>query len=84
VTKDYHKEVFIERKSLIPYTHLHYVSEPHFDELSVITLDADMMAQASMAKFLPYPKTKSDTPERENFFNVINTGSAASRITEIT
>ena len=53
MTKDFLKEVFAGRKSLIPYAQLRPVSVPHYDELSVVTLDADMMAQASMAKFLP-------------------------------
>ena len=73
MTKDFLKEVFAGRKSLIPYAQLRPVSVPHYDELSVVTLIGDLMAQASLAKFFPDQKTKADTPEREYFFNVINT-----------
>jgi hypothetical protein len=78
VTKDFLKEVFAKRKSLILYAQLRPVSVPHYDELSVVSLIVDVMGQASLAKLFPDQKTKAGTSEREYFFIVINTGSSAS------
>ena len=53
ITKDFLKEVFAGRKSLIPYAQLRPIDVPHYDELSVVNLLDDAMAQASLAKFFP-------------------------------
>ena len=75
----FYKEVFAWRKSKIPYPHLLTVSEPKYDQFRTVSLMGDMIAQVSKAKLFAHQKTKAYSPERENFFNVINTGSAASK-----
>jgi hypothetical protein len=65
MSKDFFKEVFVGRKSLIPYAQLCPISAPQYDELSIVSLVGDVMAQASLAKLFPDQKTMADTQERE-------------------
>ena len=46
---------------------------PRYDELSVANLIKEVMANKDFAKFFPEQKSRSDLPEREYFFNIINT-----------
>lgn len=73
VTKDFLKEVFAGRKHLVPCAQIRPIDVPRYDELSVVTLIKDVMSQASLAKFFPEQKTHADLPDREFFFNIINT-----------
>ncbi len=73
VTKDFLKEVFAGRKHLIPRAQLRPVEVPKYDELSVVNLISDVMGQPELAKFLPQQRTVADLPDREFFFNVVNT-----------
>jgi hypothetical protein len=73
ITKDFLKEVFADRKHLIPRPQLRPVEVPKYDELSVVSLITDVMAQPELAKFFPQQRTVADLPEREFFFNVVNT-----------
>jgi hypothetical protein len=49
------------------------VEVPKYDELSVVNLITDVMAQPELAKFFPQQRTAADLPDREFFFNVVNT-----------
>ena len=73
VTKDFLKEVFAGRKHLIPRAQLRPVEVPKYDELSVVSLIADIMKEKELAKFFPEQRTKADLPDRQFFFNVVNT-----------
>jgi hypothetical protein len=44
-----------------------------YDELSVANLIKEVMANKDFAKFFPDQRSRSDLPEREYFFNIINT-----------
>jgi hypothetical protein len=46
---------------------------PRYDELSVANLIKEVMANKDFAKFFPEQRSRSDLPEREYFFNIINT-----------
>ena len=46
---------------------------PKYDELSVVNLIKEVMAQPDLAKFFPQQRTVADLPDREFFFNVVNT-----------
>ena len=50
VTKDFLKEVFAGRKHLIPRAQLRPVEVPKYDELSVVSLIADIMKEKELAK----------------------------------
>ena len=73
VSKDFLKEVFAGRKHLIPRAQLRPIEVPKYDELSVISLIADIMKEKDLAKFFPEQRTKADLPDRQFFFNVVNT-----------
>ena len=73
VTKDFLKEVFAGRKHLIPRAQLRPVEVPKYDELSVVSLIADIMKEKELAKFLPEQRTRADLPDRQFFFNVVIT-----------
>lgn len=73
ITKDFLKEVFAGRKHLIPRDQLRPIDVPRYDELSVVNLIKDIMTQPELAKLFPEQKTPADLPDREYFFNIINT-----------
>jgi hypothetical protein len=73
VTKDFLKLVFADKKALIPMTQLRPVTVPKYDELSVKNLIADIMTIPELAKFFPAQNYPGCLPEREYFFNVLNT-----------
>ena len=73
ITIDFLKEVFAGRKHLIPRDQVRPIDVPRYDELSVVHLIKDIMAQPELAKFFPEQKTAADLPDREYFFNIINT-----------
>ena len=73
VTKDFLKLVFGGKKELIPQAQVRPVSVPRYDELSVSNLIKDVMKSSELAKFFPEQTTPSDLPDREYFFNVLNT-----------
>jgi hypothetical protein len=49
VTKDFLKEVFAGRKHLIPRSQLRPIEVPKYDELSVVSLIADIMKEKELA-----------------------------------
>ena len=57
----------------MPRDQLRPIDVPRYDELSVVHLIKDIMAQPELAKFFPEQKTPADLPDREYFFNIINT-----------
>ena len=73
VTKDFLKEVFAGRKHLIPRAQLRPIEVPKYDELSVVGLVTEIMKQKELGKFFPDQRTKADLPDRQFFFNVVNT-----------
>ena len=73
MTKDFLKEVFAGRKHLIRRAQLRPIEVPKYDELSVISLIGDIMKEKELSKFFPEQRTKADLPDREYFFNVVNT-----------
>jgi hypothetical protein len=73
ITKDFFKEVFAGRKHLIPRAQVRPIVVPKYDELSVVSLIGDVMKEKELAKFFPDQRTKADLPDREFFFNIVNT-----------
>jgi hypothetical protein len=73
VTKDFLKLVFAGKKDLIPQAQIRPINVPKYDELSTRALIAEVMGNKELAKFFPEQRTACDLPDREYFFNVINT-----------
>lgn len=67
------KLVFAGKKDLIPQSQIRPITVPRYDELSVSGLIKDAMANSDLAKFFQDQKTLADLPDREFFFNVLNT-----------
>ena len=57
-TKDYHKDIFTEKKLLIKKKHVMQIDVLKFDELSVKNLYDKLQALDNMDKYFPdsYPK----------------------------
>ena len=73
VNKDFLKEVFKEEKSLMPLDRVKRISVPLYDELSVISLWPMMKDDAEFMKYFPSQLAKGRVPDREYFFNILNT-----------
>ena len=73
VNKDFLKEVFKEEKSLMRLDRVKRISVPLYDELSVIRLGPMMMDDAEFMKYFPSQLAKGRVPDREYFFNLLNT-----------
>ena len=65
--------MFAGRKHLIPRDQLRPIDVPRYDELSVVNLIKEIMTQPELAKLFAEQKTPADLPDREYFFNIINT-----------
>ena len=71
--KDFLKQVFAGKKQLVPRNQIRPIEVPHYDILSVETLVKDVMTIPDLGKFFPEQKTHSNRPDRQFFFNIINT-----------
>ena len=73
LNKDFLKEVFIEEKSLLRLDQVKWINAPLYDELSVINLWPMMKNDEDFQRFFPSKMAKGRVPDREYFFNVLNT-----------
>ena len=73
VNKDFLKQLFAWKKQLIPRNQLRPIEVPHLDELSADSLIKDVMTIPDICKFFPEQKTPVNRPDRDFFFNIINT-----------
>ena len=73
VNKDFLKHVFAGDKQLVPRNQLRPIKVPHYDELSVEALIKDVMTIPDLSKFFPEQKSPANRPNREFFFNILNT-----------
>ena len=49
------------------------IEVPKYDELSVVSLIADIMKEKDLAKFFSEQRTKADLSDHRFFFNVVKT-----------
>ena len=84
INKDFLKEVFEEKKSLMPLAMVKRVNVPHYDELSVTKIFPLLKEDAEFMQFFPTKLPKGRQPDREckwpvisnlalDFFNILNT-----------
>ena len=73
LNKDFLKEVFIEEKTLLRLDQVKWINAPLYDELSVINLWPMMKDDENFRRFFPSKMAKGRVPDREYFFNVLNT-----------
>ncbi len=73
LNKDFLKEVFAEEKDLLKLTDVRWINVPLFDELSVIKIWPMTKEDEQIKMYFPNKLPKGRVPDREYFFNVLNT-----------
>ena len=73
INKDFLKEVFAEEKALLELKEVRWINVPLFDELSVINIWPMTKEDKQMMKYFPNKLPKGRVPDREYFFNILNT-----------
>jgi len=73
LNKDFLKEVFTNNKRLLKLDEVKRICVPLYDELSVIKLWPMMKKDEEFMKFFPTKMPKGRVPDREYFFNILNT-----------
>ena len=73
VNKDFLRQVFVEEKRLLELRAVKHVNVPKYDELSVKKFWPLMHKDAGFMQYMPEPTPDGRLPEREYFWNVLNT-----------
>ena len=73
MNKDFLKEVFAEDKELLELKEVRWINVPLFDELSVINIWPMTKEDKQCMKYFPQKLPKGRVPDREYFFNILNT-----------
>ena len=73
MNKDFLKEVFAEDKELLELKEVSFINVPLFDELSVIKIWPMTKEDKQFMKYFPHKLPKGRVPDREYFFNILNT-----------
>ena len=73
INKDFLKAVFAEEKDLLKLAEVKFKHVPLYDELSVVALWPPMQKDAEFMRYMPSKLSKGRIPNREYFFNVLNT-----------
>ena len=73
VDKDFLKDVLTEDKCLLRLDEVSRINVPLYDELSVINIWPMMKQDKKFMLFFPSKMAKGRVPDREYFFNILNT-----------
>ena len=73
INKDFLKEVLTEDKDLLELKEVRWINVPLFDELSVIKIWPMTKENKQIMKYFPTKMPKGRVPDREYFFNIMNT-----------
>ena len=73
INKDFFKEVLVEEKDLLELKEVSWINVPLFDELSVINIWPMTKEDKQIKKYFPDKLPKGRVPDREYFFNILNT-----------
>ena len=73
LNKDFLKEILTEEKSLLRLDQVNRISVPQYDELSVIKLWPMLQSDEKFMRYFPKKLAKGRVPDREYFFNLLNT-----------
>ena len=73
INKDFLKQVLNEEKELLPISEVRFVNVPMYDELGVKHLWPQMQNSSDFMKYFPDKLPKGRLPDREYFFNLMNT-----------
>ena len=73
LNKDFLKDVFVNKKRLFKLSEVKRICVPLYDELSVIKLWPMMKNDEDFKMFFPTKMPKGRRPDRDYFFNILNT-----------
>ena len=73
LNKDFLKEIFIDQKKLLRLDQVSRICVPLYDELAVIKLWPMMKGDEKLMCYFPTKMAKGRVPDREYFFNIVNT-----------
>ena len=73
--KDFLRQVLAEEKELMEINDVRFINVPHYDEISVKQLWPKMQGFEGFTKFFPDKMPKGRLPNREYFFNILNSAS---------
>ena len=73
VNKDFLKDIFTEQKKLLKKKEVDYIAVPQWDELGVMKLWHDLKDDAAFNVYFQDTYTDQKAPNREYFFNILNT-----------
>ena len=71
--KDFLKAVLSGGKYLFKLKDVKFINVPLYDELSVVALWPPMQKDVEFMRYMPSKLPKGRIPDREYFFNVLNT-----------
>ena len=77
LNRDFIKQLLTEEKKLLELREVRHVQVPRYDELSVKKFWPLMQPDAGFMQYMPDPTADGRLPEREYFWNVLNTGQTA-------
>jgi hypothetical protein len=72
--KDFLRQIVSGEKELMPMAEVKMVNVPCYDELSVTELWPRLKQDSNFMRHFPDELPKGRLPQREYFFNVMNTG----------
>ena len=73
INKDFLKEVFAEDKELLDLKNVKWINVPLYDELSVVNIWPMTKENKQIMMYFPNKLPKGRVPDREYFFNILNT-----------
>ena len=73
INKDFLKDILAEEKFLLRQNQVKRIHVPLYDELSVKKLWPMLQSDETFMKHLPSKMAKGRVPDREYFFNLMNT-----------
>lgn len=73
LNKDFLKKVLTNEKKLLHISQVKFINVPHYNELSVKTFWPRMQQDAEFMKYMPDPTPDGRLPDRNYFWNVLNT-----------
>ena len=77
LNRDFIKQLLTEEKKLLELREVRHVQVPRYDELSVKKFWPFMQPDAAFMQYMPDPTADGRLPEREYFWNVLNTAQPA-------
>ena len=73
LNKDFLREIFLEKKSLLALNEVAWIKTPRYEELSVLSMFPKFKQDPRVMKYIPDRLPKGRLPDREYFYNILNT-----------